>query len=125
MRKRTNFFGGPASYRAPVSAAQYNWRNSMFRKSYSYIILAAVIVFAAHLAAYAQFAPVNGTVVTQKDGKSTPVADALIEVYRTDIKGTFPSTTTKKRGEFNFVGMPYGATYVFSVSAPKIGRAHV
>lgn len=90
----------------------------MFRKSYSYI-LAAVIVFAAHFTANAQFAPVNGTVVTQKDGKNVPVADASIDVYRTDIKGTFPSTKTNKRGEFNFVGMPYGATYLFSVSAPN------
>lgn len=90
----------------------------MFRKSYSYI-LAAVFVFAAHFTAYAQFAPVNGTVVTQKDGKNVPVADASIDVYRTDIKGTFPSTKTNKRGEFNFVGMPYGATYLFSVSAPN------
>lgn len=91
----------------------------MFRKPYSYFILAAVLVFTAQAAVYAQFAPVNGTVVTLKDGQSVPVVGALIEVYRTDIKGTFPSTSTRKRGEFNFVGMPFGATYIFSVSAPN------
>src|SRR5436190_11244314 len=91
----------------------------MFRKSFSYFIFAAAISFAVHFTAHAQFAPVNGTVVIQKDGKSVPVTDAVIDVYRLDIKGSFPSTKTNKKGEFNFVGMPYGATYVFSVSAPN------
>ncbi len=91
----------------------------MFRKSYSYIILTAVIVFTAHFAAYSQFAPVDGRVVLNKDGASVPVVGASIEVYRTDIKATFPSTKTDRRGEFRFVGMPFGATYVFSVSAPN------
>jgi len=95
----------------------------MFRKSYLYIILAAVIVFTAQIAAYAQFAPVSGSVVIQKDGKSVPVPDASIEVFRTDIKAPFPSTKTNKRGEFSFVGMPYGATYVFSISAPNCAPA--
>ena len=77
----------------------------MFRKSYLYIVLAVVIVFVTHFAAYAQFGPVGGTVVIKKDGTTMPVAGALIEVYRTDIKGGFPSTKTDKRGEFRFVGI--------------------
>ena len=97
----------------------------MFRKSYLNLIFAAAIVFAAQIAAYAQFAPVNGTVVIQQGGKDVPVVGALIEVYRTDIKGTFPSAKTNKRGEFNFAGMPFGATYLFSVRRSKLAlRRH-
>ena len=90
----------------------------MSRKSYLTFIFAAVILMAAQIAVYSQFAPVNGTVVLQKaDGKPEPVAGALIEVYRTDMKGGFDPVKTNKKGEFNFVGFPYGAEYVFSVSA--------
>ncbi|MFN0278737.1 MAG: tetratricopeptide repeat protein [Pyrinomonadaceae bacterium] len=90
----------------------------MFRKSFLSFIFAATVIFLAQSAAYSQLAPVNGTVVLEKDGAKTPVAGALIEVYRTDIKGNFPSAKTNKKGEFNFAGMPYGARYVFSISAP-------
>lgn len=88
----------------------------MFRKSYLYLILAAAISLTAQMTAYSQFAPVNGTVVLEKDGKTVPVAGALIEVYRVDINAGFKSTKTNNKGEFNYVGMPYGS-YVFAVSA--------
>lgn len=71
------------------------------------------------MTAYSQFAPVDGKVVVEKDGKTEPVVGAVIEVYRTDIKGGFSPTKTNKKGEFYFAGMPYGAEYVFSVSAPN------
>ena len=89
----------------------------MIRKQYLYLIFAAAISLAVQLTAYSQYQPVNGTVVLEKDGKTEPVAGALIEVYRIDVKAGFPSTKTNKKGEFNFAGVPYG-NYVFSVSAP-------
>ena len=66
----------------------------------------------------AQSAPVTGTVELHKDdGSKEPVSNALIEVYRMDIKSSFPSAKTNKRGEFSFAGLPLGATFYFSVSA--------
>lgn len=68
---------------------------------------------------YSQVAPVSGTVELLKDdGTREPVAGALIEVYQTDIKRGAPSAKTDRRGGFNFAGLPYGAVFAFSVSAP-------
>lgn len=92
----------------------------MFRKSYLYLFLAAAISLAAQINAYAQMGPVNGTVVlSTADGKTVPVANAVIDVYRTDVKGGFPSAKTNKSGEFNFAGMLFSAEYAFAVSAPN------
>ena len=92
----------------------------MFRKSVISFILVGVIVIAGGAAVSAQSAPVTGTVELQKaDGTREPVAGALIEVYRVDIKAGFPSAKTNKKGEFSFAGLPLGATFVFSVSAPN------
>ena len=72
---------------------------------------------AAQMTAYSQMGPVGGVVLVQKGGATEPVAGALIEVYRVDVKSGFPSTKTNKKGEFYFAGMPFGAEYVFAVSA--------
>ncbi len=91
----------------------------MFRKNYFTFLLTLTLFSAGSLAAFAQNAPVTGKVVMQKaDGTTVPVADALVEVFRTDIKGKLPSDSTNKKGEFSFAGLPLGATFVLSVSAP-------
>lgn len=96
---------------------------TMFRKNYFNVIIAALVLLIAGTAAFAQNAPVRGTVMLQKpDGTSVPVAGAIVEAYRTDIdKGKMPAATTNKRGEFNFVGFPLGQRYVLAVSGPGIG----
>jgi tetratricopeptide (TPR) repeat protein len=96
---------------------------TMFRKNYLNVFCAALVLLVAGTAALAQNAPVRGTVKLQKaDGTVTPVADAVVEAYRTDIdKGKMPSAKTNKRGEFNFVGFPLGQRYVLAVSGPGIG----
>jgi tetratricopeptide (TPR) repeat protein len=95
----------------------------MFRKNYLTVFLAALIVFAGSAAVFAQNAPVRGIVKLQKaDGTITPVADAVVSAYRTDIdKGKMPDAKTNKRGEFSFVGFPLGQKYVLAVSGPGIG----
>lgn len=95
----------------------------MFRINYLNVFLAALVLFVLGSAAMAQNAPVRGVVKLQKaDGTVTPVADAVVEAYRTDIdKGKMPSAKTNKRGEFNFVGFPLGQRYVLAVSGPGIG----
>jgi len=90
----------------------------MFRRSHLTIFFAAAILALANLAAFGQNSPVNGTVELEANGTRTPVAGALIEVYRTDINSGFPSNKTNKRGEFSFAGMPIGAVFAFSISAP-------
>ena len=77
------------------------------------------MLLAGSIAAFAQTAPVTGKVViTKADGSTVPAENALVEVYRTDIKSKMPSDKTNKKGEFSFAGLPLGATYVLSVSAP-------
>ena len=89
----------------------------MFRKSFLFIIFAAVFTLAVHNTAYAQLAPLTGVVFLEKDGKSEPVANAVVELFRVEIKG-FHNSKTNKKGEFRFAGIPYGE-YVISVSAPN------
>lgn len=57
------------------------------------------------------------------DNSRVPVAGAVIEVYRTDIKSGFPSNKTDKKGQFTFAGLLLGATYALSVSAPNCSPA--
>lgn len=93
----------------------------MFRKSFiTFLFVGAVILLQCTGVLAQGGAPVSGTVELQKpDGTREPVADALVEVYRTDIKAGHPSAKTNKRGVFTFVSMPFGGIFVLSVSAPN------
>lgn len=91
----------------------------MFRKNYFTFFAVIALFLAAGHAAFAQVAPVSGRVEMKKaDGTTAPVPDALVEVFRTDIKGKLPAAKTDKKGNFSFAGLPLGATLVLSVSAP-------
>lgn len=99
--------------------------SEMFRKLLLTSCIALAAMFIAAQEANAQGQPVRGVVkLTKADGTSVPVADALVEVFRTDGKGTLPSSKTNKKGEFVFVQFPYGQTFALSVSgagiAPRI-----
>jgi hypothetical protein len=92
----------------------------MFRKNYFTFLLAIALFMAGNLAVFAQTAPVRGQVVLKKaDGTIVPLANAVIDVYRTDTKGKLPSGKTNSKGEFSFAGFPLGATFAFAVSAPN------
>lgn len=98
----------------------------MFRKVLLSVLTIAVIAFVGVGLVSAQGAPVRGEVKLKKaDGTLTPVADAVVEAYRTDTtRGTMPSAKTNKRGEFSFVQFPLGQTFALAVSgagiSPKI-----
>ena len=93
----------------------------MFRRKYFTLFIAAAFFLVASAAAFAQTAPVSGRVELKKaDGTMEPVGGALVEVFRTDIKGKLPSAKTNKKGEFSFAGLPLGATFAFSVSGTGI-----
>jgi tetratricopeptide (TPR) repeat protein len=53
----------------------------------------------------------------QADGTSVPASDAVIEVFRTDLNGTY-NTKTNKKGEFVFAGLPFVGTYIIAASHP-------
>jgi tetratricopeptide (TPR) repeat protein len=95
----------------------------MSRMNFLTLFMAAVLFSLGGLTAFAQNSPVRGEVKLQKkDGTTVPVADAVVEAFRTDIdKGKMPEAKTNKRGEFSFVGFPLGQRFVLAVSAPGIG----
>jgi tetratricopeptide (TPR) repeat protein len=95
----------------------------MYRKLFSTLFLATVVFLVGNVAATAQTSPVRGEVKLKKvDGTLVPVADAVVDVYRTDIaKGNPPSSKTNKKGEFSFVGFPVGQTFALAVSGAGIG----
>ena len=80
---------------------------------------AIAVLLVGGLAAFAQMAPLRGSVrlAGGKDGQTTPVANATVDVYRTDIKGEF-HTKTEKNGDFAFAGLPLQGTFIVAISAP-------
>ena len=95
----------------------------MSRKNFLTLFLAVAVLSLAGSAVLAQNSPVRGEVKLQKkDGTMVPVADAIVDAYRTDIdSGRMPEAKTNKRGEFSFVGFPLGQRFVLAVSAPGVG----
>ncbi len=93
----------------------------MFRKNYFASFLAIALFLTGSIAVFAQTAPVSGRVELKKaDGTTQPVAGAMVEVFRTDIKAKFPSAKTDKKGNFSFAGLPLGANLIISVSAQGV-----
>jgi tetratricopeptide (TPR) repeat protein len=86
-------------------------------------LVAALFSLAGSTVIAQSSSPVRGEVkLKKKDGTVVPVADALVEAFRTDIdSGKMPEAKTNKRGEFSFVGFPYGQRYVIAVSGAGIG----
>lgn len=94
----------------------------MFRKNYLIGFLTIALFLIGGTAVFAQTtAAVRGKIeLTKADGTKEGVADALVEVYRVDIKSSAPSAKTDKKGFFSFAGLPLGANFVLVVSAPGI-----
>ena len=89
------------------------------RRSYllNLVTLATVLLFTA-VTASAQTEQMRGSVkIVGADGQQTPVAGAMIDVYRTDMKADY-HTKSDKKGEWVFAGLPFVGTYIVSVSAP-------
>lgn len=93
----------------------------MFRKSFILTTLVIAIISIGSTMAFGQTAITSGKVELEKaDGTREPVADAVIDVYRTDAKAGFPRGKTDKKGNFTFAGFMIGGIYMLSVSAPNI-----
>lgn len=90
----------------------------MFRKTLFTIVAAMVMLFSAAVTASAQVGELHGHVFMQQaDGTKVPLADAVIDVYRTDISSKY-NTKTNKKGEWIFAGLPYIGTYTVAASHP-------
>lgn len=86
---------------------------------YIYGLLAvAVLIASASITSFAQVGELRGHVMMkQADGQAVPLADAQIDVFRTDMTGKY-NTKTNKKGEFVFAGLPFVGTYTVAASHP-------
>lgn len=93
----------------------------MTRKFYFVALMAVALFVSSSSAVFAQTAPIAGKVeMVQADGTRVPVADAKVDLYRTDIKQNKPLTAeTNKQGKFVFAGAMLGATFAVAASAPN------
>ena len=88
-------------------------------RRYIFGTIAATLVLAfAVITASAQVGELRGHVFMQQaDGNKVPLADAQIDVFRTDVKGEY-HTKTSKKGEFVFAGLPFVGEYTIVASHP-------
>lgn len=78
---------------------------------------AALVIISS--AVSAQTSQVEGTVrLKAADGTTKLVADAVVDIYRIDIKSQFKGIKTDKNGHYVRLGLPLQGTYLFVVSAP-------
>jgi tetratricopeptide (TPR) repeat protein len=89
----------------------------MINRYFIGVLAVAVLVAVAAVPAFAQVGELRGTVMMEENGQKVPLADAKIDVYRTDMKGTY-ETKTNKKGEFVFAGIPFVGTYAVAASHP-------
>jgi tetratricopeptide (TPR) repeat protein len=90
----------------------------MIFKHFFGALAVAIIVASASLTAVAQVGELRGHVwMQQADGQKVPLADAQIDVFRTDMTAKY-NTKTNKKGEFVFAGLPFIGTYTVAASHP-------
>jgi tetratricopeptide (TPR) repeat protein len=79
----------------------------------------AILITSASITSFAQVGELRGHVWMQPagDGEKVPLADAQIDVFRTDITGHY-KTKTNKKGEFVFAGLPFVGTFTVAASHP-------
>jgi tetratricopeptide (TPR) repeat protein len=88
------------------------------RRSISLGIAAAILCLVHTFTASAQVGELRGNILLrQADGQAVPLADAQIDVFRTDLSSRY-QTKTNKKGEFVFAGLPYVGTYIVAASSP-------
>src|SRR6185503_13432999 len=90
----------------------------MIGKTFFGALVVAMLLAFASLTAVAQVGELRGHVwMQQADGQKVPVADAQIDVFRTDMTAKY-NTKTNKKGEFVFAGLPFIGVYTVAASHP-------
>ena len=92
----------------------------MMRRSYFITSIAAVAVLLCGVAVVsAQVGQLRGHVLLkQADGTTIKAAGAQVDVFRTDLPGSFP-TKTDKSGVFVYAGLPFVGRYIIAASMPN------
>ena len=90
------------------------------RRSHFFISIAAVAVLLCSGAAIsAQVGQLRGHVLLkQADGTTIKAAGAQVDVFRTDLPGSFPSKADKN-GAFVYAGLPFVGRYIICASLPN------
>src|SRR5215216_3964960 len=97
----------------------------MIGRYFSGALMLAILVAFASMTAVAQVGELRGHVwMQQADGQKVPLADAQIDVFRTDIASKY-NTKTNKKGEFVFAGLPFVGTYTIAASHPTAAPSWV
>ena len=97
----------------------------MIGKHFFGALAVAILVASASLTAVAQVGELRGHVwMQQADGQKVPLADAQIDVFRTDMTAKY-NTKTNKKGEFVFAGLPFIGVYTVAASHPTAGPTFV
>ncbi len=90
----------------------------MLRKYFLPFVACLAFICSTSLLASAQNSQLRGTVtLKQADGTIVPAADAVVDLFRTDVPGDY-SLKTNKKGDFIHAGLPIQGTYIVSVSMP-------
>jgi tetratricopeptide (TPR) repeat protein len=93
----------------------------MISKYFFGALAVAILLTVASVPAFAQVGELRGHVwMQQADGQKVPLADAQIDVYRTDMKSEY-HTKTNKKGEYVFAGLPFVGEYIVAASHPTAG----
>jgi tetratricopeptide (TPR) repeat protein len=91
----------------------------MIRKYFFAFVAVAILLCSMALTALAQNGELRGHVFLQTaDGQKVPLADAVVDVFRTDLKAEYHLKTDKK-GEFVHAGLPYVGEYTVAASHPS------
>jgi len=97
----------------------------MIGKYFYGALAVAILVAASSITTLAQVGELRGVVMMeQADGQKVPLADAQIDVFRTDISSKY-NTKTNKKGEFVFAGLPFVGTYTVAASHPTAAPSWV
>jgi tetratricopeptide (TPR) repeat protein len=89
-----------------------------------YPILATAILVLSAVATSAQTGQLRGHVLLkQADGTTVKAAGAQIDVFRTDLPGSYP-TKADKNGGFVYAGLPFVGTYIIAASMPSAAPAY-
>jgi tetratricopeptide (TPR) repeat protein len=87
-------------------------------------IAAVAILLCSAASISAQVGQLRGHVLLkQADGTKIKAAGAQVDVYRTDLPGSFP-TKADKNGEFVYAGLPFVGTYIIAVSMPNANPSY-
>lgn len=83
------------------------------------ILAAAILIAATAVSSFGQVGELRGHVwMQQENGQKVPLADAQIDVFRTDLTAKY-NTKTNKKGEFVFAGLPFVGVYTIAASHPS------